>query len=140
MSQPIVSGIGHVGIVVPDMDAARELYTKKLGVPTTEPVELSGLSVKISFAELPNAKIEIICPLNMECEHGQFLKEHPKGGIHHICFTTPDLKASTDALANQGIETAMNDPLVLWNGDQVKFYNPDQTLGALFELCEAAKQ
>ena len=139
MSQPVVTGLAHVGIVVPDMDAARELYTKKLGVPTTEPFELSQLSVKISFAELQNAKIEIIQPLNMEYEHGQFLKEHPKGGIHHICFATPNLNEATEHLAKEGINANMEVPLTL-GSDRLNFYNPDQTLGALFELSESGKQ
>ena len=135
MSLPLIQGLGHVGVVVPSINEAREFYTSKLGIPTTEPKELAK-GLLISFAELQNAKIEIIQPLDMDSPHGKFLKDHPKGGVHHICFNTSKLEPAVKEVNKVGIEATSEDPLVLTTGERVIFLNEEQTLGTITEFYE----
>ena len=131
----VVKGFDHVGLIVPDMAAARKYWTETLGVPTTEPQELCP-GLLISYAQMPNAKVELIQPLNEDSEHGQWLKEHPKGGIHHMCLATGPLEESVAKVGEKGMKTDMKGPLVLSNGERVIFFNPDTTGGALTEFYE----
>ena len=93
----VVKSFGHVGVIVPDMAAARKHWTETLGVPTTEPKELCP-GLLICFAEMPNAKIELIQPLTEDSEHGQWLKQHPQGGIHHLCLNTGKLEGAVEEI------------------------------------------
>ena len=131
----VVKSFGHVGVIVPDMAAARKHWTETLGVPTTEPKELCP-GLLICFAEMPNAKIELIQPLTEDSEHGQWLKQHPQGGIHHLCLNTGKLEGAVEEVAKKGMKTDMKEPLVLSTGERVIFFNPDTTGGVLTEFYE----
>ncbi|KAK8893576.1 hypothetical protein M9Y10_021999 [Tritrichomonas musculus] len=137
-AQPLVQSFNHIGLVVPSIKEARHYWTDILGVPTTEPAELAK-GLLICFAEMSNAKVEIIEPLDPNCPHAQWLKEHPKGGLHHFCLNTRKLEPAVDDLAKKGVTTDMKEPLVLTTGERVIFFNEDTTMGATTELYETEK-
>lgn len=134
----VVQNFNHVGVIVPDMTKAIEFWTNTLGVPCTEPTELAP-KLLIAFAEMPNAKFELIQPLDPESPHGKWLAEHPKGGIHHVCFNTSKIPEAVEELKTKGVTTDMESPLVLTTGERVIFFNPDETLGMDVELYETNK-
>lgn len=131
----VVKSFGHLGIIVPDIVKSRKYWTDVLGVPTTEPQELAP-GLLISFAEMPNAKMELIQPVDKNCEHYKWLQKHPKGGIHHLCLNTGNLEESVATVAKGGVTTDMKDPLVLSTGQRVIFFNEDTTEGCLTEFFE----
>jgi methylmalonyl-CoA/ethylmalonyl-CoA epimerase len=135
-SQPIVKSLNHVGIIVPDVDKACEFYEKTFGIKCTEPQDLVP-SLKIRFGELGNARLEFIEPLTEDSDHAKFLKDHPKGGIHHISFNTEDVEKSTKELGEAGVRTLDPVPLVLTDGVKIQFFNPEDTFGVLTELTPA---
>ena len=131
----VVKSFGHLGIIVPDIVASRKYWTGVLGVPTTEPAELAP-GLMVSFAELPNAKMELIQPIDKNCEHYKWLQKHPKGGIHHMCLNTGKLEDAVAEVKKGGVTTDMKEPLTLRNGKKVIFFNEDTTEGCLTEFYE----
>ena len=138
MSESVAISFNHVGLIVPSMKEARHYWTDVLGVPTTEPAELAK-GLLISYANFSNAKIELIEPLDPNCEHAQWLKEHPKGGLHHFCMNTKKLETAVEKLEKDGVKTDMKEPLVMTTGERVYFFNPETTMGALTELYETGE-
>ena len=132
--QAIAKDFNHVGLIVPDVDKACAFFEKVFGIKCTEPKHLVPF-LKIRFGNLKNASLEIIQPLTEDCDHAKFLKEHPMGGIHHICYHTGNLEKSTKELAEAGVRTLDPVPLNLSNGDKVQFFNPEDTFGILTELA-----
>lgn len=135
MTQPIAKDLNHVGLVVPDVDKCCAFLEAIFGIKCSEPKNLCG-HLKIRFAILKNAELEIIEPLIEDCDHARWLKDHPKGGIHHICFHTENLKASTEALEKAGVRPLDPRPLELLDGNAAQFFNPDDCFGILTELAE----
>ena len=134
MSEPVVTDFNHVGLVVPDVDKACAFFEKVFGIKCTD-CEKMVPHLKIRFATLKNAKMEIIQPLTEDCDHGRWLKEHPLGGIHHICFHTKDVAQGTKQLQEAGVRPLDPVPLKLDNGQSVQFFNPEDTFGILCELA-----
>ena len=134
MSAPVVTDFNHVGLVVPDVDKACAFFEKVFGIKCTG-CEKMVPHLKIRFAVMKNAKLEIIQPLTEDCDHGRWLKEHPQGGIHHICFHTKNLEEGTKSLQAAGVRTVDPVPLKLENGQSVQFFNPEDTFGILTELA-----
>ena len=54
------------------------------------------------FIELPNTKIELLGLLGEGSPIAAFLERNPNGGIHHLCYEVPDIKAARDRLVAQG--------------------------------------
>jgi len=85
----------HIGVVVPDLNAAMNAYISALGikfsvfeVDETNSV-FSGSSdafrLRIGFGTLGPSAMELIQPVSGETIHSRFLSERG-GGIHHLGF------------------------------------------------------
>jgi methylmalonyl-CoA/ethylmalonyl-CoA epimerase len=135
MTGPVVTGLAHVGLVVPDISAARKYWTETLGVPTTEPQALAP-GLQISFAVLPNTKIELIQPIDPETPQAKWLAEHPEGGLHHFAFDTTDIAAAVATVKARGVTTDWTESKSLTDGTKIFFFDPASTGGALTEFCQ----
>jgi methylmalonyl-CoA/ethylmalonyl-CoA epimerase len=136
MTSPVVTGLAHVGLVVPDIAVARKYWTETLGIPTTEPQSLAP-GLQISFALLPNTKIELIQPIDPETPQAKWLAENPAGGLHHFAFDTADITAAVATVKARGVTTDWTEPKALTDGTQIFFFDPASTGGALTEFCQA---
>lgn len=129
--------LNHVAIVVPDLAAAAQLYRQQLGAKVSEPLPLPAHGVTTVFVELPNAKIELLHPLGGNSPVAKFLAEHPSGGMHHICYEVPDIRAAIHRLAAQGARVLGDgQPRIGAHGLPVAFLHPKDFCGTLIELEE----
>ena len=133
----MIGRLNHVAIVVPDLAAAAQLYRETLGARVSEPMPLPEHGVTTVFVELPNAKIELLHPLGEHSPVAKFLAEHPSGGMHHICFEVPDIRAAIRQLAAQGARVLGDgQPRLGAHGLPVVFLHPKDFCGTLIELEE----
>jgi len=64
-----------------------------------------------------------------------FLAEHKKGGIHHVCYEVEDILAARDHLLAQGARiTGNGEPKIGAHGKPVLFLHPASFNGTLIEL------
>jgi methylmalonyl-CoA/ethylmalonyl-CoA epimerase len=90
------------------------------------------------FIELPNTKIELLGVLGDGSPIAGFLERNPNGGIHHLCYEVPDIKAARDRLVAQGARVLGNgEPKIGAHGKPVLFLHPKDFCGTLVELEEA---
>ena len=131
----MIGRLNHVAIAVPDLDAAAALYRDTLGAAVSAPVPLPDQGVTTVFVELPNSKIELIHPLGDASPIAGFLARSPKGGIHHVCYEVPDIRAAIDAMQAAGM-TVIGDgaPSIGAHGLPVVFLHPRDFCGTLIEL------
>ena len=60
-----IGPLNHVGIAVPDIEAATDTYRTLYGATDiTEPFDMPAQGVKVCFVNLPNSQIELIEPLD----------------------------------------------------------------------------
>ena len=131
--------LNHVGVAVPDIRAAIEMYREKFEVTDiTEPKALPAQGVTYSFVNLPTGQVELIEPYGDNSPITKFLEKNPKGGQHHICFEVEDIHAASITMAERGMRV-LNAPRIGAHGTLVIFLHPGDAGGVLIELMETPK-
>ncbi|MDQ0316271.1 methylmalonyl-CoA epimerase [Amorphus orientalis] len=134
----MIGRLNHVAIAVPDIQAATAVYREQLGAAVSEAVEQPDHGVTTVFVELPNTKIELLEPLGEDSPIANYLAKNPVGGIHHICYEVPDIRAARDTLVAAGARVLGDgEPKIGAHGKPVLFLHPKDFCGTLTELEEA---
>lgn len=127
--------LSHVGIAVPNLEAAVARLTALLGLVPGPVMENAAQKVRLVQFDLPNARIELISPLDAEGPMAAFLARNPRGGLHHLALAAPDLDAALAALAAQGAEPLGPPTPNVW-GHRFAFLPPAACAGVLLEVEE----
>ena len=134
----MIGRLNHVAIVVPDLKSAADVYRNTLGAKVTEEEDQPEHGVTTVFIELPNTKIELLGVFVENSPISAFLERNPNGGIHHLCYEVPNIKAARDKLLEQGARVlGEGEPKIGANGKPVLFLHPKDFCGTLLELEEA---
>ena len=134
----MIGRLNHVAIAVPDLAAATQVYRDTLGVRVSDAVDQPEHGVTTVFIELPNTKIELLGVLGESSPIAGFLERNPNGGIHHLCYEVPDIRAARDRLMAQGARVlGQGEPKIGAHGKPVLFLHPKDFCGTLVELEEA---
>ncbi|HET6579352.1 MAG TPA: methylmalonyl-CoA epimerase [Gemmatimonadales bacterium] len=125
--------IAHVGIAVPDLEAALAFYRDVLGLAPPPPEQADGATiVSLPFGE---SDVELLAPLAPDGPIARFLARRGPG-IHHVCYRVPDLDAALAACRRAGYRLIDEVPRVGAGGRRVAFVHPKATAGILLELTE----
>ena len=131
----MIGRLNHVAIVVPDLEAAANLYKHTLGATVTEPADLPDHGVTTVFVELPNTKIELLHPLGEGSAIANFLVNNPSGGMHHVCYEVDDIYAARDKLVKDGARILGDgEPKSGAHNKPVLFLHPKDFAGTLVEI------
>ena len=135
--EKMITGLSHVSIVVPSLDAAAKCLAEMYGLQTGEISVNEQQGVRMAYVDLGNAKIELMEPSRPDSPVAKFLERNPKGGIHHFC---DGVDAARAELAGKGAHV-LGDGKPQYNvhGERIAFVHPKDFLGALVELEEHAK-
>ena len=129
--------IEHLGIAVPNLDEANEVFKKLLGEAhyKVETVEREGVST--SFFKVGENKIELLEAKNEDSAIHKFI-EKKGGGIHHVALAVDDIKSEMVRLKNEGFTLLSEEPLTGADNKLICFLHPKSTAGVLVELCQDA--
>ena len=131
----MIGRLNHIAIAVPNLENASQVYKETLGAIVSEPVPMPDHGVTTVFVELPNTKIELIEPLGEESPISAFIKKHPKGGMHHVCFEVDDIFQARDQMIALGATiVGAKEPAIGAHNKPVIFMHPKDFLGTLIEL------
>ena len=134
-----IGPLNHVGVAVPDINAAIEMYRRVFGCrDITEPTDLPPQGVTFAFVNLPSGQVELIQPYGDNSPITKFLERNPKGGQHHICFEVADIDEACVVMAERGMRV-LNEPRIGAHGTPVVFLHPGDAGGVLIELMETRK-
>src|SRR5688572_13237133 len=134
----MITGLSHVSIVVPSLDAAakqlKDVYGLEVGAAKVN--EQQG--VRLAYVELPNARIELMEPSRPDSPVSKFLERNPGGGIHHFCLEVDDVPATAAGLTQKGARVlGEGKEQRNTHGDRIACVHPKDFLGALVELEES---
>jgi len=134
----MIGRLNHVAIAVRDIARASKVYCDTLGAEVSAKVAQPEHGVSTVFITLPNTKIELLEPLGAESPIAKFLDKNPDGGIHHVCYEVPDIRAARDRLKAQGARVLGDgEPKIGAHGKPVLFLHPKDFCGTLVELEQA---
>jgi methylmalonyl-CoA/ethylmalonyl-CoA epimerase len=137
-NKDLIGRLNHVAIAVRDLENAAAIYRDLLGAEISAAVPQPDHGVTTVFVTLPNTKIELLEPLGEASPITKFLERIPDGGIHHICYEVPDIRAARDALKAGGARVLGDgEPKMGSHGKPVLFLHPKDFAGTLVELEQA---
>jgi methylmalonyl-CoA/ethylmalonyl-CoA epimerase len=129
------TGLRHVSIVVPDLEAAARQLKDKYGLAIGARMVNAEQGVRLAYVELGGAKLELMEPSRPDSPVAKFLERNPKGGIHHFCLGVDDVEKTTRGLAQNGVRVlGGGKPQRNVAGEPIAFIHPGDFLGALVEL------
>ena len=133
----MITGLSHVSIVVPDIEAAAKVLAERYGLATGPRMVNEQQGVRLAYVELPGAKIELMEPSRPDSPVATFLARNPKGGIHHFSLNVDNVDAVAEGLRSNGVRV-LGDGRPQRNvaGERIAFIHPADFLGALVELEE----
>lgn len=125
--------IAHIGIAVPDLEAASAFYREVLGLEAHPPEEADGAAI-VSFP-FGESEVELLAPLTPDGPIARFLDRRGPG-IHHVCYRVPDLDAALEECRRAGYRLVDDVPRHGAGGRRIAFIHPKATAGILIELTE----
>ena len=137
-----MTAIDHVGIAVPDLDAAIAWYHDHLGmivvheeINAEQGVREAMLSVR--GAPRDSAQIQLMAPLNYTCTIAKFIDKRGPG-IQQLAYRVSDLDALSDRLRAHGVRLLYDAPRRGTANSRINFVHPKDAGGVLVELVEPA--
>ena len=137
MGGTMITGLSHVSIAVPSLEAAAKRLKTVYGLDVGAVKVNEEQGVRLAYVELANARIELMEPARPDSPISKFLEQHPAGGIHHVCVNVDDVGATRAGLARLGVRI-LGEGRESRNvhGERIAFVHPKDFLGALLELEE----
>ena len=132
----MITGLSHVSIVVPNLDAAARELKQKYGLAIGAVRTNEGQGVRTAYIDLGNAKIELMEPSRPDSPVAKFLARHPHGGIHHFSLKVDSVQATTAEIEHKGARVLGGGTQKNVDGERIAFVHPRDFLGALVELEE----
>jgi methylmalonyl-CoA/ethylmalonyl-CoA epimerase len=134
--------IDHVGIAVPDLDAAIEFYGRVFGMRCVhqETNEEQGVrEAMLSVGPTPaGGEVQLLAPLNPESPIAKFLDRNGPG-IQQVAYTVADVEATSAALRARGMRLLYDTARRGTANSRINFVHPKDAGGVLVELVQPAR-
>jgi methylmalonyl-CoA/ethylmalonyl-CoA epimerase len=133
------TAIDHVGIAVPDLDAAKEFYLATFGMRVVheEVNEEQGVREAMLAVGESGSCIQLLAPLSPTSTIAKFLDTRGPG-IQQLAYRVDDLDKVSATLRERGIRLLYDQPRRGTAGSRVNFVHPKDAGGVLVELVEPA--
>jgi methylmalonyl-CoA epimerase len=129
----MVTGIDHIGILVPDLDAALRFYSETLGLQVNPVQTLADPPIRRACIRIGDVELELIEAADPERTMMRFLP-HRHVGIYHLGFRVDDVEVAVRELRENDV------PLIdeVREGDdmRIQFLHPDAAQGTMIELVQ----
>jgi methylmalonyl-CoA epimerase len=127
--------VDHIAIVVADVDAMLDLYTKTLGFAQAYREILADQGVEVVGLRAGEASIELLRTLDTSSSIARFLGDAPSK-LHHTAYRVADIRAELARLKAAGVRLIDEEPRRGAHGNTIAFLHPKSTGGVLIELCQ----
>lgn len=136
-----VTTIDHVGIAVPDLDAAITWYADNLGLVATHVEVNEEQGVREAMLHAPGDQhgpaVQLLAPLDENSTIAKFIGRNGPG-IQQMAYRVSDLDATCARLREQGARLLYDKPRRGTANSLVNFVHPKDAGGVLIELVEPA--
>ena len=136
----VVTAVDHVGIAVPDLDAALAWYADTLGLVATHTETNEEQGVREAMLSAPGdtgTAVQLLAPLRPDSAIGKFLDRNGPG-IQQVAYRVADIDAACAVLRDKGLRLLYDAPRRGTAGSRINFVHPKDAGGVLVELVEPA--
>ncbi|MFG3707868.1 methylmalonyl-CoA epimerase [Micromonospora sp. NPDC047670] len=133
--------IDHVGVAVPDLDAAIDFYQRTFGMRCVHTEVNTEQGVREAMLAVgPTTEggcVQLLAPLTPESTIAKFLDR--KGpGVQQVAYEVADIDAACATLRERGVKLLYDTPKRGTSNSRVNFVHPKDAGGVLVELVEPA--
>ena len=139
----MLTGLHHVGYVVPDLDRAIAFFQDVLGLKLDRRADAGpGMGFEVAVFRLGDGStgLELIKPTTASGPFAEFLRANPQGALHHVAYATPTPLAEAATHARQcGLRLGPltpDGPIDTAAGWRIVNIDPATTQGLLTQLGE----
>ena len=131
--------IDHVGIAVPDLDAAVAFHCTAFGLREVhrEVNAEQGVAEAMLAAGDGGARVQLLAPLTPDSPIARFIGRSGPG-LQQLAYTVADVEAAAAALRARGLRLLYDEPRRGTAGSRINFVHPKDAGGVLVELVESA--
>jgi methylmalonyl-CoA/ethylmalonyl-CoA epimerase len=142
LASALVTAVDHVGIAVPDLDAAKQWYHDHLGMivlheEVNDDQGIVEAMLTVRGAPVDSALIQLMAPIDESSAIAKFLDKRGPG-IQQLAYRVSDIEALTERLRDQGIRVLYDAPRRGTANSRINFIHPKDAGGVLIELVELA--
>jgi methylmalonyl-CoA/ethylmalonyl-CoA epimerase len=130
-----ITDIDHVGIAVPDLDAAVASYERTLGVSPSHRERVQDQGVEEVLFAVGSSFIQLLGALGPDTPVGRFLASRGPG-LHHVAYRVDDVETALVGLRAEGIRLIDEHGRPGSRGTTVAFVHPSAMGGVLVELVQ----
>ncbi|MCG7608837.1 methylmalonyl-CoA epimerase [Mycolicibacterium sp. (ex Dasyatis americana)] len=140
LASALVTAIDHVGIAVPDLDAAAKWYHDNLGMivlheEINEEQGVREAMLSVRGAAKGSAQIQLLAPLDEKSTIAKFI-DRSGPGLQQLAYRTSDIDALSERLRSQGVRLLYEAPRKGTANSRINFIHPKDAGGVLIELVE----
>lgn len=140
---PGLLGVDHVGVAVPDLDAAVEWHTRVLGLVLTHRETNDEQQVEEAMLAAPGSppgavQVQLLAATDPGSTLARFLARSGPG-LQQLAYRVQDVAAAAAHLRAHGIRVLSEEPRRGTGGSLVVFAHPKDCGGVLVELVQPAR-
>ena len=137
----LFTAIDHVGVAVPDFDAAVAFYRDVMGMELLheETNTEQGVHEAMMGVGSSGSCIQILAPLSPESTIAKFL-DRSGPGLQQVAYRVEDVDAVCATLRERGVRLLYPEPRRGTANSRINFVHPKDAGGVLVELVEPAKE
>ncbi len=137
----LFTAIDHVGVAVPDLDAAIAFYQQAFGMRLAHTEENAEQGVREAMMAVGDSGsyVQLLAPLTPESVIARFL-DRSGPGVQQVAYRVADLDAVSAELRDRGLRLLYPEPRRGTSGSRVNFVHPKDAGGVLVELVEPAAE
>jgi methylmalonyl-CoA epimerase len=129
--------IDHVGIAVPELDAAIELWRDSFGLALAHREVVTDQGVEAALLDVGENHVELLAPLGPDTAVGKFLSKRGPG-LHHVAYQVTDIDETLEQVRRAGLQLIDPEPRTGIRNSRVAFVNPGSTGRVLVEIVQPA--
>jgi methylmalonyl-CoA/ethylmalonyl-CoA epimerase len=144
LASALVTAVDHVGIAVPDLDAAIKWYHDHLGMivlheEVNEDQGIREAMLSVRGAPKGSAQVQLMAPLDETSTIAKFLDKRGPG-LQQFAYRVSDLDALSEKMRADGIRLLYDVPRKGTANSRINFIHPKDAGGVLVELVEPASE
>ncbi len=135
----LFTAVDHVGVAVPDFDAAVTLYRDVFGMILVheETNEEQGVHEAMMAVGDSGSCVQILAPLSPESTIAKFL-DRSGPGLQQVAYRVGDIDAVSATLRERGVRLLYAEPKRGTANSRINFVHPKDAGGVLVELVQPA--
>jgi len=130
-----LTDIDHVGIAVPDLEAAVDEYRRLLGVEPSHRERVEDQGVEEVLFAVGSSYVQLLGALGPDTPVGRSLASRGPG-LHHIAYRVDDVAAALTHLRDAGARLIDDAPRLGSRNTLIAFVHPRSMGGVLVELVQ----